>query len=63
MNGIHRKGGTMLTADEVAAVCGGAANDAAPIASPDTVIEATDYPRNPAGPVTTESLEPKFNRK
>jgi hypothetical protein len=63
MNGLHRKGGTMLTADEVAAVTGGAADDAASIAPPDVAVEMTDYPRNPAGPVTTESLDPKFNRK
>ncbi len=62
MNGPYRKGGTMLTADEVAAVAGGAANDAASIAPPETV-EATDYPRNPASPVATETLDPKFNHK
>ena len=56
------RGGTMLTADEVAAVAGGAANDAGSIAPPE-IVEATDYPRNPASPVATETLDPKFNRK
>jgi hypothetical protein len=63
MNGLHRKGSTMLTADEVAAVAGGAANDADSIAPPDVAVEATDYPHNPAGPVTIASPEPKLNRK
>ena len=65
MNGLHRKGGTMLTADEVAAVAGGApeGNATALVAPVGVAIEATDYPRNPAGPVATESEEMKFNRK
>ena len=57
MNGPQRKGGTMLTAQEVAAIAGGAA-----IGEPVEVIEA-DYPRNPASPVTTEFAPTKFNTK
>jgi len=53
----------MITADEVAAVAGGAANGAGSIAPRAAAAEATDYPRNPAGPVTTGPLETKFNRK
>ena len=57
MNGPQRTGGTMLTAQEVAAIAGGAA-----IGEPVEVIEA-DYPRNPASPVATEFAPTKFNTK
>lgn len=59
-----RNGGTMLTAEEVAAVSGGrTTQESAPGVASDDFAALTDYPRNPAGPVTTESVEPKFNRK
>lgn len=57
MSGLDRKGGTMLTAREVASV------DPVSRAGPDVPAEGTDYPRNPAGPVIAESTETKFNRK
>ena len=61
--GLHRKGGTMLTADEVAAVSGGAQAREAPHVPPESVAHELDYPQNPAGPVTTASTGTKFNRK
>ncbi|MFZ3321281.1 MAG: hypothetical protein WA190_02845 [Usitatibacter sp.] len=63
MSGLDRKGGTMLTAREVASVAGGASGDPVCLAGPDVPAEGTDYPRNPAGPVIAESTETKFNRK
>jgi hypothetical protein len=64
MQAPARKGGTMLTAEEVAAVSGGrTTQEPAPGLASDELAAFTDYPRNPAGPVTTESPEPKFNRK
>jgi hypothetical protein len=63
MNDPHRKAGTMLTAREVAAVAGGASGEPDCLVGPDVAAEATDYPRNPAGPVTTGSAATKFNRK
>ena len=62
MNGFHRKGGTMLTASEVAAVSGG--RSAQDVASDAAVLsEEQDYPRNPAGPVSTDAAQTQFNRK
>jgi hypothetical protein len=64
MNDFHRKGGTMLTAQEVAAVSGGrSAQDIASGVANDVVAEEQDYPHNPAGPVTTDAAEIQFNRK
>jgi hypothetical protein len=61
MNNLHRKGGTMLTAGEVAAVSGGkSARDAAPDVPSFAVVE---YPQNPAGPVDTDAAETQLNRK
>ncbi|HEY2627503.1 MAG TPA: hypothetical protein VGI57_00170 [Usitatibacter sp.] len=64
MNGFHRKAGTMLTADEVAAVSGGrsAQGTASDVAS-SAPAEGQDYPQNPAGPVTTDAEGTQFNRK
>ena len=64
MGAPDRKGGTMLTADEVAAVSGGrTTQDSAAGIAGDEIPTLTDYPRNPAGPVTSEAVEPKFNQK
>jgi hypothetical protein len=64
MNGFHRKGGTMLTANEVAAVSGGrSAQDIAPDTAIAVPAGEQDYPHNPAGPVVTDAAQTQFNRK
>jgi len=63
MRSLHRKGGTMLTADEVAAASRGAQAHEAPDFSREIAGRELGYPQNPAGPVTAASAGTQFNRK
>ena len=63
MDGLHRKGGTMLTAREVAAASRDAQTRDTPHVEDGAAVRELDYPQNPAGPVTTVSTGTQFNRK